>query len=117
MRKLIALSATLSLLGCSATPLKPHDETQRVTVRIDSQFDPEHCEYLGEVTGSEGHWYNYLFYTNPDMIKGAINDLKNNALDINADTVFMVSPQYFVTSFTLLGSAYRCQSSLRNTPK
>ncbi|MGU3843658.1 DUF4156 domain-containing protein, partial [Vibrio diabolicus] len=36
------------------------------------------------------------------------NDLKNNAAAIDADTVFMVSPQDFITSFSVLGSAYRC---------
>ncbi|WP_444495112.1 DUF4156 domain-containing protein [Vibrio sp. YIC-376] len=99
----------ISLFGCSSTSLISHDISQQVEVRIDSQFDPAQCEYLGELTGSEGHWYNYLFYSNDDMIKGAINDLKNNAMAINADTVFMISPQYFVTSFSVLGTAYRCK--------
>lgn len=62
----------------------------------------------GEVTGSEGHWYNYIFMTNDAMMQGAMNDLKNNAAAIDADTVFMVSPQDFITSFSVLGSAYRC---------
>lgn len=99
----------LFLSGCSATSLNTEDNETPVVVRLDGQFNPAQCEYLGEVTGSEGHWYSYLFYTNEDMIKGAVNDLKNNAMSINADTVFMVSPQPFVTSFSVLGTAYRCK--------
>ncbi|MDG2687270.1 DUF4156 domain-containing protein [Vibrio parahaemolyticus] len=77
-------------------------------MRIDGQFNPERCEYKGEVTGSEGHWYNYIFMTNDAMMQGAMNDLKNNTAAISADTVFMVSPQDFITSFSVLGSAYLC---------
>ncbi|MGY0614036.1 DUF4156 domain-containing protein [Vibrio sp. FJH11] len=108
MRHMIVVSTMVALFGCSTTPIDPHTKSQQVELRIDSQFDPAQCQYLGDVTGSEGHWYSYLFYSNDDMIEGAINDLKNNAMAINADTVFMISPQYFVTSFTVLGTAYRC---------
>ncbi|WP_329350611.1 DUF4156 domain-containing protein [Vibrio natriegens] len=109
MLRIIVAISIFTLFGCSSTPLNPHDKSQQVEVRIDSQFAPAQCEYLGEVTGDEGHWYNYLFYSNDGMIKGAVNDLKNNAMTMGADTVFMVSPQYFVTSFNLLGVAYRCK--------
>ncbi|WMN86632.1 DUF4156 domain-containing protein [Vibrio parahaemolyticus] len=109
MLRIIVAISIFTLFGCSSTPLNSLDKSQQVEVRIDGQFDPAQCEYLGEVTGSEGHWYNYLFYTNDSMITGAINDLKSNAMAISADTVFMISPQYFVTSFTVLGTAYRCK--------
>lgn len=109
MHRLIIAILGLTLFGCSSTPLPLLGESQQIEIRIDGKFDPAQCEYLGEVTGSEGHWYNYLFYTNDSMITGAINDLKSNAMVINADTVFMISPQYFVTSFTVLGTAYRCK--------
>lgn len=85
-----------------------HAQSQDVHIRIDARFNPDRCEYKGEVTGSEGHWYNYIFMTNDAMMQGAMNDLKNNAASIDADTVFMVSPQDFITSFSVLGSAYRC---------
>ncbi|PHJ41605.1 hypothetical protein AK966_02090 [Vibrio sp. PID23_8] len=99
----------LTLLGCSTPKNQPYEQSQDVEIRIDSQFNPKQCEYLGEITGSEGHWYSYLFFTNDAMMQGAMNDLKNNAASIQADTVFMLSPQDFVTSFSVLGTAYRCQ--------
>ncbi|HCG7094115.1 DUF4156 domain-containing protein [Vibrio parahaemolyticus] len=96
------------LAGCMMPSHVTHAQSQDVHIRIDGQFNPERCEYKGEVTGSEGHWYNYIFMTNDAMMQGAMNDLKNNAEAIGADTVFMVSPQDFITSFSVLGSAYLC---------
>ncbi|MGR5131446.1 DUF4156 domain-containing protein [Vibrio alfacsensis] len=99
----------LALTGCSAPSTLPSETSFDVEIRIDNQFNPEQCEYLGELTGSEGHWYSYLFFTNDAMMQGAMNDLKNNAASIQADTVFMLSPQDFITSFSVLGTAYRCR--------
>ncbi|MGR5470794.1 DUF4156 domain-containing protein, partial [Vibrio astriarenae] len=47
----------LTLLGCSTPKNQPYEQSQDVEIRIDSQFNPKQCEYLGEITGSEGHWY------------------------------------------------------------
>ncbi len=37
------------------------------------------CTHLGEVIGSEGHWYTYLFISNVNLTQGALNDMKNKA--------------------------------------
>ncbi|ELQ2335084.1 DUF4156 domain-containing protein, partial [Vibrio vulnificus] len=50
-----------------------------------------------------------LFFSNDTMMQGAVNDLKNNAKTLNADTIYVISHQAFTTSYTLLGTAYRCQ--------
>lgn len=64
------------LAGCTMPSHVTHAQSQDVHIRIDGQFNPERCEYKGEVTGSEGHWYNYIFMTNDAMMQGAMNDLK-----------------------------------------
>ncbi|ELQ2463599.1 DUF4156 domain-containing protein, partial [Vibrio vulnificus] len=51
----------------------------------------------------------YLFFSNDTMMQGAVNDLKNNAKTLNADTIYVISHQAFTTSYTLLDTAYRCQ--------
>ena len=66
------------------------------------------CQYLGEVTGTEGHWYTYLFLTNRTMVQSAVNDLRNRAAALGGDTVFIRENTPFVTSVTLLGLVYRC---------
>jgi hypothetical protein len=36
-------------------------------------------------------------------------DIKNRANEIGANTVFVVAPQDFTTSFSIMGSAYICE--------
>ncbi|MDF2155489.1 DUF4156 domain-containing protein [Vibrio sp. CAU 1672] len=108
LRFCICLTCAALLLGCTTPHHVADAHSQQVELRLDGQFDASQCDYLGDVIGSEGHWYSYLFYTNDAMIQGAINQLKNNAAMLGADTVYMVAPQDFVTSFSVLGTAYRC---------
>ncbi|EGU48233.1 hypothetical protein VII00023_21002 [Vibrio ichthyoenteri ATCC 700023] len=75
---------------------------------MDGGFNADNCEWLGEVTGSEGHWYSYLFFPNDVLVQGALHDIKNRAKQLGADTVFMITPQDFSTSFTVVGNAYQC---------
>lgn len=75
-------------------------------------FRPEEvkgCEYVGESIGSEGHWYSSWLISNKNLVTGALNDLRNNAQRIGADTIF-IPPNLllFRTSVTFMGQAYRC---------
>ncbi|ELV8809433.1 TPA: DUF4156 domain-containing protein [Vibrio vulnificus] len=105
----LLLLTSLFLAGCTTPTHLPLSGSQAIEIRIDDQFNPKQCQYLGTVTGNEGHWYSYLFFANDTMMQGAVNDLKNNAKELDADTIFVIAPQAFVTSFSLLGTAYRCQ--------
>ena len=67
------------------------------------------CQYLGEVIGSEGHWYTYLFLSNRSMVQAAVDDVRNRAAAVGADTVFIRENTFFTTSVTLLGLSYRCK--------
>ncbi|MDR9826011.1 DUF4156 domain-containing protein [Vibrio sp. FNV 38] len=96
------------LSGCAEPWTNIEGQAKAIEIRIDTNFDPQECQWLGDITGSEGHWYSYIFFPNDIMIRGAINDLRNNAQAIGANTVFMISPQDFRTSFTVLGIAYQC---------
>jgi uncharacterized protein YbjQ (UPF0145 family) len=66
------------------------------------------CTRLGEVIGSEGHWYTYLFISNTNLTQGALNDIKNRAHSMGANTVVIFKNIDFATSVTLLGQAYTC---------
>jgi len=66
------------------------------------------CTHVGEVIGSEGCWYTYLFISNSNLTQGAINDLKNRAHDTGANTVIVHSSIDFTTSVIILGQAYNC---------
>lgn len=106
--KLLAIFCSLVMAGCSAPTTSIEPAADSVHIRLDSQFDAGECQWLGEVTGNEGHWYSYLFFANDVLVQGAVNDIKNRAKQLGANTVYMVSPQDFSTSFTVLGNAYLC---------
>lgn len=103
------LIGTLLLFGCATPTTDVESSAKSVHLRIDSGFNAENCQWIGEVTGSEGHWYSYLFFPNDVLIRGAMNDIKNQADQLGANTVYMINPQDFATSFTLMGNAYQCQ--------
>ncbi len=66
------------------------------------------CIHSGEVIGSEGHWYTCLFISNSNRTQGAINDLRNRAHDMGANTVIVHDNIRFATSTTLPGLADNC---------
>ena len=110
--KIFARIILFSLIGfscaCSVATLNP--EAQHVEIASEP-LSLNRCKYLGEVTGSEGHWYTYLFLANRTMVQAAVDDLRNRAAAIGADTVFIRENTDFVTSVTLLGLAYRCRGN------
>ncbi|ASI88801.1 DUF4156 domain-containing protein [Vibrio mediterranei] len=109
-RGLGALTALVVLQGCS-TPANQlsSPQAERVEVRLDATMDVSSCAWKGDITGSEGRWYSSIFYGNDALARGAMNDIKNHASELEADTVLLLSPLDFQTSVTLIGSAYRCK--------
>lgn len=107
-KKWILLFYISLLLGCTTPTKTLQPEASNVHIRIDNAYRFEYCEWKGEVTGNEGHWYSYLFYPNDIMIKGALNELKSNAYKLGANTVFLFNPLDFNTSVTFVGTAYQC---------
>lgn len=112
-REIACILLALAVTGCSSpSHTISSDQAQQVELRRDSHVDVSNCHWKGEVTGSEGRWYSSIFYSNDTLAQGAINDIKNNAFLLGADTVLLLSPLDFQTSVTLIGSAYQCQTSI-----
>lgn len=111
-KRTLGLGAAIALLlsGC-AQPFHQiqSEQAAQVEMRLDASLDVSACEWKGDVTGSEGHWYTYLFFKNDSLTQGAVNDIKNHAAALGGDTVLLLTPVYFSTSVTLFGSAYRCK--------
>ncbi|MFA0443007.1 hypothetical protein BCU70_17205 [Vibrio sp. 10N.286.49.C2] len=106
---MLVMIAVSILSGCVSPTHKLSTQSETVILRLDQDLTMSDCRWKGEVTGSEGHWYNSLFFTNSAMVRGAMNDIKNNATAIDANTVLLLSPVDFQTSVTLFGTAYHCQ--------
>lgn len=67
------------------------------------------CRFVDNLVGSEGHWYNSWFIANDVLTRAALNDLRNQASEVGADTVFIpgyVNP--FRSSVTIIGQAFFC---------
>jgi hypothetical protein len=96
----------LLLLACSTTPLKKEAKSIRIFFNAE---EVKECEYLGEVIGSKGHWYSSWLISNRSLARGAMNDLKNSAQRIGADSIFIpTNLLLFKTSVTFIGQAYNC---------
>jgi hypothetical protein len=106
MSKYLPLFALMiPLSACSTVELNPaakHIEITPVAAKL------LHCDYVGEVIGTAGHWYDFIYLSNNDLMQWALNDMRNQAMDKGADTLYIEEPQSFTTSVTLLGIAYRC---------
>ena len=108
------LIIALLITSCSAKNQKnPDNKPVRLIFKnelgiVAADSTPD-CRYLGEVVGSEGHWYTYLFISNKDLTQGALNDIYNKANDLGANVVFISDNIHFVTSVTFYGQAYHCE--------
>lgn len=93
--------------GCGSITLTPDAQAARIVFNND---DVSRCKFIGEVTGSWGHWYNFLFMTNDSMIRNALIELRNNTSKTGGNTV-KLTDQYieFGTSVTFWGQAHQCK--------
>lgn len=106
---LVIFTASCSNLAVKNPDNKPVRLIQKYELSIITAGKTPDCRYLGEVIGSEGHWYTYLFISNRKLIQGAINDLHNNANAIGANVVYISDNIDFTTSVTFYGQAYDCK--------
>lgn len=113
MKKTILFLASTLLASCTAQPLIKDAETVRVML---THKPAAECTYLGEVIGSQGHWYDFLFTPNTTLVQGAINDMKNQTLALGGNTLYISQEMGFVTSQTLLGQAFRCPLTVKPNP-
>jgi hypothetical protein len=85
-----------------------HDKTKLVKL-FDDYEQVKGCRYIGEIVGSEGRWYNFLFLSNKELTLASINDLKNQANELGANNIHVHYNLSFNTSVTFLAQAYHCE--------
>ena len=107
----------------SACVTFPTLESEQVRVVWDDVDLLQKCEHKGTVFGSEGHFYDYWFHADKDMIWGALNQMRIKAYKKNANVLYLYKPFNFASSITMIGNAYLCPNPLkriaihRNTSK
>lgn len=115
MHKLLIPIVVLVLASCTnIIRTDENTDTVRLYFISDSASAPQiksvesSCRFIGEVIGSEGHWYSYWFFSNALMVQGAINEVKNEAYRKGGNVALVYHNIDFVTSVTLLGQVYSC---------
>ncbi len=115
MNNILLLFLALFLVSCSSI-IRTQDGADSVQLYfLDQSGSSRHnqlletsCEFVGEVIGSEGHWYSFWLISNTLLLQGAINDLKNSVYAKGGNVAIVYSDLDFTTSVTLLGQAYNC---------
>ena len=118
MKTLLTYLFLITLASCT-NYTRPSDDAKAVKLLFFNHVPEESalqelkslCIYKGEVIGSEGHWYSYLFFENADLARGALNELKNNAIEKGANVVIAHQVSDFVTSVTYAGELYFCKEN------
>ncbi len=67
------------------------------------------CEYVGDAIGSDGNLITYLFISNVTLTQGALDDIRNNAMAMGGNAVFILRSQLsYSTTTTFVGTVYNC---------
>jgi len=98
----------LTLSSCSLIDIQELDDKTKIVKIYDAYEHIEHCQFVSELVGSEGTWYNYLFISNRDLTLGSIHDLKNQANVMGANAIHIQHNLNFNTSVTFFAQAYTC---------
>ena len=106
------------VMGCAAVGLESGSQQIRIVTN-----EPQGCDYIGEVTGSQGNFLTGAFTSNANLETGARNDMKNQANKMGANTVQLLtnragqtgsmgegSGSMQQTNVTYTGVAYKCPS-------
>ena len=114
------LLALVSVMGCSATQLRPGAES----IIVSRHPAPRGCRFRGTVQGEQGGAFDGPFTSNKNLAQGAMNDMKNNALDVGANYVVIEDTHAGETisggddtisgqqaDVTHIGNAYACPPS------
>src|SRR3989338_10691443 len=116
----VLLSSAAILGGCASVTLSP--AANRVIASPNKP--PKACHYLGQVTGSQGNWISGEFTSNKSLDSGALNDLKNKAINKGGNYVQLITMKTSnfgsmgkfggsmeQTGATTIGNVYHCPPS------
>jgi hypothetical protein len=106
------LLGALAITGCSAIPIE--NGAQFVEL-VNDRADTEQCKFLGEIIGSQGNAFTGDFTANKTLVIGARNQLRNEAVRLGANVVYvqdMSNTRGYGSlgnnNTTIVGKAYLC---------
>ncbi|MEZ8096544.1 DUF4156 domain-containing protein [Photobacterium swingsii] len=107
MKQYLALGvALLALSGCTTSSIT--EKGEQVDIVWNVETTSKQCQLKSTFVGSEGAWYNFWLISNHSLTVGALNQLRNQAAEVGANTLLLGAPLPYVSSVTYVGNAYDC---------
>ena len=114
MYKLIILALIVFLPACASKPVYPGAER----IFVSQQAPPPECRFVGEVQGTQGNFWTAEFTSDRNILSGARNEMRNQALSLGANYVMVETESHSHNtaghslggSFAsvIIGNAYAC---------
>lgn len=118
MKPLFAIIFATTLAACSSVAVQPEANG----VRLTHNEPGKECTFLGDITGSQGDFFTGTFTSNANLETGARNDLKNKAIKLGGNTIYLLTQRSGQTghydadfgggsqqtNVTLSGNVYKC---------
>jgi hypothetical protein len=123
LKTICYVAVAAGLISCSATQLQPGAQK----VLVSPNKPAKSCKYLGAITGNQGGFFTGAYTSNRNLETGAFNDMRNQAHNMGANYVQIVTDRAASTgsvssygggsfggssgqtSVTSMGNAYYCK--------
>ena len=103
MNKLIIIASIVFLAGCAAKQASSGAER----IYVSEEKPPKGCVYVGEVQGSQGNFWTAEFTSDRNILSGARNEMRNQALSLGANYVMVeIQSNSHNTARPSLGGTY-----------
>jgi len=114
MKPLIISFSIVFLAACAAKQASPGADR----VFVSEEPPPASCRYVGEVQGSQGNFWTSEFTSDRNLLTGARNEMRNQALSLGANYVLVETQSHShntaryslggTYSSVIIGNAYDC---------
>jgi hypothetical protein len=114
MNRLIIIFPIAFLTACSAKQVSPGAEK----IFVSENPPPQGCLYMGEVQGSQGNFWTSEFTSDRNLLTGARNEMRNQALSLGANYVVVETQSHShntagyslggTYASVIIGNAYKC---------
>ncbi len=114
MSKLIAVISSVFLSACASKPTNPGADR----IYVSQQEPSQDCRFVGEVQGSQGNFWTAEFTSDRNILTGARNEMRNQALYLGANYVMVETENHShntadhslggTYASVIIGNAYFC---------
>jgi hypothetical protein len=114
MHRFFILFTAVFLAACAAKAIQPGAER----VIVSQQPAPKGCVFVGEVRGSQGNFWTAEFTSDKNILTGARNEMRNQALALGANYVVIETQSHShntanhslggTYASVIFGNAYTC---------